>query len=146
MILDKLENLQNYQSLNKGFKEVVDFIAKNDLLALAQGKVTISENVFYNRQQYVGKPELDDLYESHIDYIDIQIVLEGVERHYYSKTQPIISELNQKDCYFTSAEKDSSIQLSKNTFVIFFAGELHKPGLKVNEEKIEKIVFKVKAN
>ena len=145
MIFDKLENLKNYQSLNKGFAEVVDFIAKNDLMALPQGKVTISDNVFYNRQQYVGKPEVDDLYESHINYIDIQIVLDGIERHYYSKAQPVIGELNQKDCYFTSANKDVSIDLSKDTFVIFFAGELHKPGLKINEEKIEKIVFKVKA-
>ena len=145
MIFDKLENLKNYQSLNKGFAEVVDFIAKNDLMALPQGKATISDNVFYNRQQYVGKPEVDDLYESHINYIDIQIVLDGNERHYYSKAQPVIGELNQKDCYFTSASKDVSIDLSKDTFVIFFAGELHKPGLKINEEKIEKIVFKVKA-
>lgn len=145
MIFDKLENLKNYQSLNKGFEEVVDFIAKNDLLSLPQGKAIISDNVFYNRQQYVGKPEVDDLYESHINYIDIQIVLDGIERHYYSKAQPIIGELNQKDCYFTSAKKDCSLGLSKNTFVIFFAGELHKPGLKVNEENVEKIVFKVKA-
>ena len=145
MIFDKLENLKNYQSLNKGFEEVVDFIAKTDLLSLHQGKAIISDNVFYNRQQYVGKPEVDDLYESHINYIDIQIVLDGIERHYYSKAQPIIGELNQKDCYFTSAKKDCSIELSKNTFVIFFAGELHKPGLKVNEENVEKIVFKVKA-
>ncbi|MBR2871320.1 MAG: YhcH/YjgK/YiaL family protein [Clostridia bacterium] len=145
MIFDKLENLKNYANLNNGFKEVVDFIETHDLLSLPQGKEAVSDNVYYMRQQYVGKPEVDDLYESHVNYVDVQIVLDGAERHYYSKAQPIVSELNQKDCYFTSAKKDCSIELTKNTFVIFFAGELHKPGLKVNEEKVEKIVFKVKA-
>ena len=144
MILDKLENLKNYQEVNANFKAVVDFIKKNDLMGLELGKAPINENVYYNRQEYIGKEKVDDKYESHIDYIDIQIVLKGKERHLYSKDAPLEQEINAKDCYFTNAKEDATIDLEEGNFVIFFAGELHKPGLKLDDNKVQKIVFKVK--
>ncbi len=144
MIFDKIENLKTYVSINEGFKDVLEFIEKNDLLSLPLGKQPISERAYLNRQQYVGKEELDNRYESHLDYIDIQIVLKGKEKNYYSFDLPTPQETNAKDCYFTEAKKDLSLILEEGKFVIYFPKELHKPGLKVDDEIIEKIVFKVK--
>ncbi len=145
MIFDKIENLKTYVSINEGFKDVLEFIEKNDLLSLPLGKQPISERAYLNRQQYVGKEELDNRYESHLDYIDIQIVLKGKEKNNYSFKCPDKAEINAKDCYFTEAEKDTVLTLDEENFVIYFPKELHKPGLKVDDELIEKIVFKVKA-
>ncbi len=145
MIFDKMSNFGKYVSVNEGFKEVYEFMKKTDLLALPLGKQPISERVYLNRQQYVGKEEVDKRYESHLDYIDIQIVLKGVEKNNYSFKAPIESEINAKDCYFTEAEKDTVLTLDSENFVIYFPNELHKPCLKVNEETVDKIVFKVKA-
>ena len=145
MIFDKIENLKTYVSINEGFKEVLEFIEKNDLLSLPLGKQPISERAYLNRQQYVGKQELDNRYESHLDYIDIQIVLKGKEKNYYSFTPPTAAEINAKDCYFTDGEKDVSLILNPCNFVVYFPNELHKPCLKIDDETIEKIVFKVKA-
>ena len=145
MIFDKLDNLKCYVSINEGFKDVLEFIEKNDLLSLPLGKQPISDRVYLNRQQYVGKEELDNRYESHLDYIDIQIVLKGKEKNNYSFKCPDKAEINAKDCYFTEAEKDTVLTLDEENFVIYFPKELHKPGLKVDDELIEKIVFKVKA-
>ena len=144
MVYDKLENLKKYIALNPTFKTVVEFIENNNLLTLPLGKAPICDGAFYNRQEYLAKPEVDDLFESHLDYIDIQIVLDGVEKHYFSTQAPVISQVNEKDCYFTSAKKENAIMLNKGEFVIFFPNELHKPGLKVDDKIVQKVVFKVK--
>ncbi len=145
MIFDKLSNFEKYVSVNEGFKDVFEFMKKTNLLSLPLGKQPISERVYLNRQQYIGKEEVDKKYESHNDYIDIQIVLKGGEKNNYSFKNPDEAEINAKDCYFTEAEKDVVLTLNAENFVIYFPKELHKPCLKVNEEMVEKIVFKVKA-
>lgn len=144
MIYDKLENFEKYVSVHSEFKTVSEFIKNNDLLALPVGKSPINDKVFYNRQSYMGKPDTDK-YESHIKYIDVQIVLSGAEKIKYSTKEPVVGELNEKDCYFTQADADCSSTLPKNTFAVYFPGELHAPGIGVNEEQVEKIIFKVLA-
>ncbi len=144
MIFDKLSNFEKYVSVNEGFKDVLEFMKKTDLLALPIGKQPISDRVYLNRQQYIGKEEVDKRYESHNDYIDIQIVLKGKEKNNYSFKSPDPAEINAKDCYFTEAEKDTVLTLDNENFVIYFTKELHKPCLRVDEEVVEKIVFKVK--
>lgn len=145
MIYDKIEKLEDYVTLNEGFKEVVEYIKKTDLLALPLGKQKLSDKVNISRQEYVGKEELDSKYESHIKYIDIQIVLENKEKCYTSFENAVVTEINEKDFYSTEAKRDANLTLSKGNFVIFFPGELHKPGLRINEEKVQKIIFKVLA-
>ncbi len=144
MIYDKLENFEKYVGANAEFKTVAEFIKNNDLLALPVGKSPINDKVFYNRQSYMGKPDTDK-YESHIKYIDVQIVLKGAEKIKYSATNPVVDELNEKDCYFTIANEDCSSTLFENTFAVYFPGELHAPGIGVNDEQVEKIIFKVMA-
>ena len=144
MIYDKLENFEKYVGAHEEFKTVAEFIKNNDLLALPVGKMPINDKVFLNRQSYMGKPDTDK-YESHIKYIDVQIVLKGVEKIKYSATEPVIEELNEKDCYFTHTTDDGTSTLFENTFAVYFPGELHAPGIGVNDEQIEKIIFKVLA-
>ena len=49
MILDTLENLGNYVSLNPLFSQVVDYINKTDLASQPEGKVVIDgEKLFVN--------------------------------------------------------------------------------------------------
>ena len=56
MIVDTLENLEKYTSLNPLFKDVVDFIKTNDLDNLEIGKHLIKgENLFVNIQNAKGK-------------------------------------------------------------------------------------------
>ena len=143
MILDKTENLKKYENLGEGFKTVAKFVAENDLLALPLGKKPINDVVYYNRQEYVGKEEKDDIYESHQKYADVQIVLSNEEAINYSPSAAKKSEPNEKDCYFSEGKDKSRLTLKAGSFAVFFPNELHKPGLKTNDEKIQKIVFKV---
>ena len=143
MIYDKIENFEKYVSAHAGFKTVAEFMKNNDLLALATGKTPVNDKVFFNRQSYLGKAD-SNKYESHIKYIDVQIVLKGREKIKYSAKQPVITETNEKDVYFTEADADCVMEL-ENSFAVFFPNELHAPGIGVNDEQVEKIIFKVLA-
>ena len=44
MVLDTLENLERYASLNPLFADVVDFLKKNNIAEHEQGKVVLKEN------------------------------------------------------------------------------------------------------
>ena len=143
MIYDKLENFEKYVSAHPEFKTVAEFMKNNDLLAIPLGKTPINDKVFLNRQSYLGKPD-SNKYESHIKYIDVQVVMKGREKIKYSVTQPTITEVNEKDVYFTEADADCVMEL-ENSFAVFFPGELHAPGIGVNDEQVEKIIFKVMA-
>ncbi len=145
MIFDKIENFNKYASVTKGFKDVAKFIEMTNLNDLPLGKTVISENAFLNKQEYVAKEKTNDTYESHIKYIDIQTLLEGKEINEFSFTKPQIKEVGEKDVYFTDATADLTLKLQANAFAIYFPNELHKPGIKLNDEKIVKIVFKVLA-
>ena len=143
MIYDKLENFEKYVSAHPEFKTVAEFMKNNDLLAIPTGKTPINEKVFLNRQSYLGKPD-SNKYESHIKYIDVQVVMKGREKIKYSVVEPTITEVNEKDVYFTETDADIVMEL-ENSFAVFFPGELHAPGIGVNDEQVEKIIFKVMA-
>lgn len=143
MIYDKLENFEKYVSAHPEFKTVAEFMKNNDLLAIPTGKTPINEKVFLNRQSYLGKPD-SNKYESHIKYIDVQVVMKGREKIKYSVVEPTITEVNEKDVYFTEADADVVMEL-ENSFAVFFPGELHAPGIGINDEQVEKIIFKVMA-
>jgi len=142
MIFDKVENLYKYKKINPAFKDVIEFINNIDLSNLPVGKKIISDKLWYNSQEYIGK-DITNKYESHIKYIDIQLIVDGEEYIYYSKDKPIITETNEKDCYFTESNDKTVLKLTKGTFAIFFPGELHNPGIRSNTNMIKKIVFKV---
>lgn len=144
MIFDKLENLYKYSNVSPYFKDVINFINKTDLSTLKVEKKDITDKVFYNSQEYLGKEDVNK-FESHIKYIDIQVVIKGEEYIHYSKDTPIIGETNDKDMYLTTSTDKTVLKLTKGMFAIFLPGELHNPGLKVDNNLIKKVIFKISA-
>ena len=74
MVIDTLENLEKYVSLNPLFKDVVEFIKSNDLNALEAGKHQIKgSDLFVNVQMAKGKTKEEAKLETHKKMIDILI-------------------------------------------------------------------------
>ncbi len=49
MVIDTLEKLSSYESLNTLFKDVIDFVKNNDLNAMEPGKYPIKgDDLFLN--------------------------------------------------------------------------------------------------
>ena len=84
MIYDKIERLNKYKGVIPHIQEVVEFFNNTDLLELPYNeKINISKNVYAIRSKYYGKSLSEALVESHLKYIDIQVIISGKEMIYY---------------------------------------------------------------
>ena len=84
MVIDTLDNLKLYVSMNPLFADVVKFIEENDLLALEEGKHLIKgKDLFVNITTAKGKMPDEAVMETHRNMIDIQIPLDEEETFGY---------------------------------------------------------------
>ncbi|WP_440865710.1 YhcH/YjgK/YiaL family protein [Symbiopectobacterium purcellii] len=89
--------------------------------------------------------------EYHAKYLDIQIVLNGVEGMTFSNLPagtPDTDWLADKDIAFLSAgEQEKTFVMQPGDFVVFFPGEVHKPLCAVGEPaRVRKAVVKIDAS
>ena len=147
MIYDRLTNIENYKGISSHLDTAIQFIISNDLQALPLGRTEIDgDNVFVNVMEAYTKPANELLFETHTQYMDIQIDLEGSELlevalDHLEETTPYCSE---RDIAFYKAAPSSSCSLDNSKFIIFMTEEAHKPCIgAVNETPIKKCVFKV---
>lgn len=147
MIIGKIKDLKTYLGISKEIDQAIDYINNTDLLALEVGKYVLNENVIINRQRYVGNEHMDA--ENHNEHLDIQIVLKGKEKVGYAdisnnslKVKIPYNEV--KDVTKYDVEDESFFILEDGGFVLVFPEDIHRPGLKVDEEIIEKVVVKIK--
>ena len=86
MIIDKIENLKMYESVNPLFAKVVEFLAQNDLEKLEVGKHEIvGKDLFVNIQMAKGKTPDEAVIETHNKMIDIQIPITAAETFGYTQ-------------------------------------------------------------
>ena len=103
MVIDKLENLEKYVSLNPLFAQAVEFLKTTDLNAHEIGKVVLKEGeLIVNFAQARPKTKEEAKLETHNNFIDIQIPLSGVETMGYTpRTDLPEEEYNaEKDIQF----------------------------------------------
>ncbi len=147
MITDKLENIQNYTDLPK---VVLDFI-KSLNIGIQLGKQILSEDVYVNIEEYSTKLVSDAKFETHKEYIDIQILLKGSEEIYYADNK----ELNVDVPYDTSRDiafysdrvaEYPKFRLDGTNFIILYPPEAHAPQVSIDEkpQKVKKVVVKIK--
>ena len=145
MIIDRIENAENYINLHKDFKLVFDFIKTHDLKSLACGRYKLrGSEVFFNLQEYETKQT--QKLEAHKKYIDIQVVANGEELMGYTNINntTLKEEYDEeKDVMFLNGSVDK-LHADNKTFLIFTPEDAHMPALSVNEDKyVKKAIFKI---
>jgi biofilm protein TabA len=147
MIIDTLDNIQRYQTINPLMDSVVDFLAKSDLSTLKSGKILIKgEDLFINVSIQDAKNRSEAPLESHLEYIDIQIPISCDEEMGYTPgnmlLKPSILYDSKADIAFYPGLADTYIEVRKGMFVIFFPGEGHAPAITSNG--IHKLIIKMR--
>lgn len=148
MIIDKIENIVLYKEISD---EVINFIKTlSDKTPL--GRKVLSDNVYANVEEYDTKRLENCKFEAHKKYIDIQILLSGVEQLDYMN----ISGLSVKEEYDCNRDimffddnpnkTPDSVILEPNKFALIFPHEAHKPQVALNNipQKVKKVVVKIK--
>lgn len=147
MIIDKLENLGKYVSLNPLFADVVDFLKDHDLNSMEVGKYPIKEkNLFLNLTTAKGRGKEAAVLETHIEMIDIQIPLSCEETFGYTPLEdlPQLAYNPEKDItLYGDLKAQTYLTLKPGQMAIFFPQDGHAPCISDNAE-IKKAIFKVK--
>lgn len=149
MILGSLESLKRYAQLNSHFSKVLDYLARTDLTLVPKGRNEIDgDNVYVlSVPEAQARPASEALLEAHRRYIDIQVILDGVESMGWaplegcSRVDKLYSHENDIEFYGDPATAWFTVHPGQ--FAIFFPHDAHAP--LVGHGKIRKLIFKVLA-
>lgn len=146
MILDVLENLPQYLPLGKGFEKAVEFLARKDLDQIAAGRHEIDgERAYAMVFKNVGRSRDGARLETHRQYLDIQVVLAGLDNIGWKSvnqcSEPDGDYIEERDVRFYADEPDIWFSVKPGAFAIFFPGDAHLPS--ISSGAIDKIVVKV---
>ncbi|RGN45762.1 MULTISPECIES: YhcH/YjgK/YiaL family protein [unclassified Bacteroides] len=149
MVVDTLDNLEKYTSLNPLFAQAIEYLKSTDLNTIETGtKVQLKgKDLVVNFAQTNPKTKEQAKLETHRDFIDIQIPLSGTEVMGYTPAKdcvPANAEYNaEKDITFFEGLAEDYIAVKPGMFAIFFPQDGHAPG--ISETGVKKVIVKVLA-
>ncbi|MBP3511955.1 MAG: YhcH/YjgK/YiaL family protein [Prevotella sp.] len=148
MVIDTLDNLSKYESLNPLFKDVVEYLRNNDINTVEEGKHEIKgADLFVNVTTAKGKTKEEAVMETHKKMIDIQIPLSVAETYGYTPlcNLPEAEYNAEKDITkMPGIAAESYVTCQPGMFAIFFPQDGHAPCIS-GEPAIKKAIFKVLA-
>ena len=144
MIFSTLSQSGRYAALLPLFPRAFEYIRNTDLHALALGHHSIvGEDLFAIVEHESGRTREAAQLECHRRYIDIQLVLEGVDEMGWKPLadcrEPVSDYSAEKDIRFFRDDPDSWIAVPRGAFCIFFPEDAHAPLV----SSIRKLVLKI---
>ena len=148
MIIDTIENLGKYTTLNPLIADVVEFLKNHNLQTMETGKYPIKDKDLFVNLQVANQRTKDTAFlETHIDMIDIQIPVTCAETFGYTPLcdLPAFEYNAEKDITkYGDTKPQTYVTVKPGQFVIFFPQDGHAPCI-IEESEIKKAIFKVKA-
>ena len=128
MIIDKLENIDKYSQIPE---YVINFIKGLSADTECMRYDLIDED-FVNVETYTTKSIEDAKFETHDNYIDIQLLLDGKERIYLTSRvglEEVAPYSVEKDItFYKNSVKDADyVTLDGSNFVLIYPHEAHAP-------------------
>jgi biofilm protein TabA len=146
MIFSTLSQSDRYNGLHPLFPRAFEYICHTDLKSLAAGHYPIiGDDLFAIVEHVPGRTREAAQLESHRRYIDIQMVLEGVDEMGWKPladcSEPADDYSAEKDIQFFRDAPASWIAVPPGAFCIFFPEDAHAP--LVSTGSIRKVVIKI---
>ena len=138
-------------------KEILQFleesidVAKN-LEVGTYDKLILNNDIFSIPQNTYLKESADCVFESHKEYIDIHVIINGtenIELLHTNDNHQIYEKNTNNDYYlYTSNINAKKTVLNEKMLAIFFFEDIHKVGIvsNSNNNHIVKVVLKIKKN
>jgi YhcH/YjgK/YiaL family protein len=146
MILDTLAQADRYLALHPLFADAFAFLRNTDLGTLQPGKHPIQgERLFAIVEACAGRTRAEAKLECHRRYIDIQLVLDGVDEMGWKPTADCVDPATDydgaRDIRFFNDAPASWIATPAGAFCLFFPDDAHAP--LVGAGTIRKVVVKI---
>ncbi len=133
------------------FARAFSFLQEHDCLKLPQGSRQLQgDALFVNIEHVITSPREERRFEVHGRYLDIHVLLQGVERHDFHAhpEQPALLEnrLEAGDiAFYAEVAGSQSVILRPLDYVVYFPGEFHRPCCAVGQgAPIIKAIFKIR--
>ena len=151
MVLDHLQNAQNYTSLHKSFEKAFAFLKKATDEQLPTGRYELEgDALFAMVQEYQTKTaDQPPAFEAHRKYIDSQYVVSGreaVEVSTLASCKPTTVYDEARDViFFEDHAAAVNCVWSAGDFGIFYPCDVHKPSLSAEDGRdfVRKILVKM---
>ncbi|MBR5151193.1 MAG: YhcH/YjgK/YiaL family protein [Bacteroidaceae bacterium] len=146
MILDTLDNLDKYASLNPLFPKAIEFLKNSDLNSLPLGRNEImGDEIFANVMEVQPRTKEEVPVEIHRKYIDIQVPISGDEVMGYTPKSALpvgeYSDANDVTLYPIGMLAQDYVNVKQSMFTIFFPQDGHAPA--VTPVKVKKVIVKI---
>ncbi len=149
MILDRLENASRYFEVVPRFDQVMNWLAVTDVSSLPAGTEVLEKGKLFVKVLDVnGKLEEDCLFETHNEFIDIQIPITGAESMGWKAKEA---------CHHVDKPYDASIDMAlyrekattmanvqPGEFIVFFPEDAHQPGIADPNANYRKLIVKTR--
>ena len=150
MIFNNLNNISTIRGIDKNILRTLEYTISNNLIDYEKGTHYIDgKDIFFNRVSYKTKQVDNGFWEGHKEYIDVHVILKGNERINYnlSNNLKMLGYEEEGDFVSFDGKNKQSLVLEEGDFVVFYPEDIHMTGLLVEEEeRVEKVIFKVKLN
>lgn len=147
MITDKIVNISLYNEIPDDILKFIKDLSPD----IPCGCYQINETDYVNVEEYETKVHENCFFEAHKQYIDIQILLNGIERLDYVNIDKLTVKVpydETKDIiFYKNPDKISnSVILEKGNFVFLYPHDAHKPQMQVKNSKckVKKAVVKIR--
>ena len=132
MILDTLDSADRYAALHPRFKEALDYLRRDDLRQLPDGRHAIDEDrLWVIIERIHGRGREAARLEAHQRHIDIQFVVDGEEQIGWMPTgdcrqidQPYDM---QRDVGFFGDTPRTWLTMRAGTLAVFYPEDAHAP-------------------
>jgi biofilm protein TabA len=146
MILASLAEADRYVALHPLFARAFAFLRDTDLKTLESGRHAIQdEQLFAIVEACTGRTRAEAKLECHRRYIDIQLVLEGVDEMGWKPLAECLDPATDydaaRDIRFFNDAPASWIATPPGSFCLFFPDDAHAP--LVSAGMIRKVVVKI---
>ena len=149
MIYAKKKDLNRYMGLSREMDTAIRYLQTADLRSLQKGRNEIDgDNVFVNRFDYQTMPHENAIWEGHIRYADIHVLLSGNEKIGVSNVNMLTETVRKPDEDFVGFEGavQSWCPMTTEDILIVFPEDIHMVKVMDGESTlVEKACFKVKA-
>lgn len=133
MILDKIENIDLYKGLHARVNKALNYIKTTDFSDILNGKYDIDgDSFFVIVKEYETKDMGNKLLESHLKYIDVHFIAEGIDQIGIATLvdQKPETAYNPIDDYMLFNSPCDFMILNKGMFTNFYPNDMFIPEIR----------------
>lgn len=149
MIYTKRKNLHRYLGHSDALDTAIRYLQTADLRTLVKGRNEIDgDQVFVNRFDYLTMPQEQAIWEGHIQYADIHVLLSGHEKIGVTNVDMLTETVRKPDEDFVGFEGavQSWFPMTTEDILIVYPEDIHMVKVMDGESTlVEKACFKIKA-